>query len=190
MRNQFDPAAGLLEEMSPTRALAPPTQPVLPMWRSGRVLIVGDNVTFPGQCIKCDAPAVGHPIRKRFYWHHPALYLIILAALLIYVIVALVMRQSITVHIGLCQRHRRIRARSIALSWFIVLAGVAMVIGAIGSDNGILALLGVAAFLGGLVFAVIALPLLRPRKIESGYGHFKGCCDAFLARLPQATRLP
>lgn len=190
MRNQYDPADRLLDEMSPALQQAPPTQPMQPMWRDGRLLVVGDNVTLVDRCIKCGEPAVGHPLKRRMYWHHPALYLIILAGVLIYVIVALVLRQTITVHVGLCDQHRRGRSRKIALSWLTVLGGIALVIAGIANESGLLALLGVVAFFGGLVFAAIALPLLRPVKIENKFGRFKGCCEAFLARLPQAPRIP
>ena len=64
-------------------------------WRDGRQLVVRPGCTLPDRCIKCNEPAE-HPLQsRRFYWHHPALYLLVLVDLLIYLVVAvIVVRRS------------------------------------------------------------------------------------------------
>ena len=62
-----------------------------------------------------NAPAEGYTKKFNLSWHHPALYLIVLAGVLIYVIVALIVRKTARVNIPLCPAHRAKR-RNIILT--------------------------------------------------------------------------
>ena len=63
-------------------------------WREGNVLIVRKNVALPPRCVKCGAPAEGPLMKRTYYWHDPILYILILAGILIYAIVALIVRKA------------------------------------------------------------------------------------------------
>ncbi len=104
--------------------LTPPVQPtrrVPELHRKGKQLVVELGAVFPDRCLKCNAPAEGFKKRFNVSWHHPALYLLVLLGLLIYVIVALVVRKTARLDIPLCPRHRALRRN-------LMLAGVGCVL--------------------------------------------------------------
>ena len=86
-------------------------------WREGDVLVMasGQSVVLPDRCIHCNQPAGGFKLKRTVYWHNPALYLLIVISALIYVIVALIVRKSVRLEVGLCQRHRSRRRLGLAL---------------------------------------------------------------------------
>src|SRR5687767_13019351 len=63
-------------------------------WRQGDLLVVRKGARLPHACVKCGLPGDGRPLRRTYYWHEPWVYITILAGLLVYVIIALVLRQS------------------------------------------------------------------------------------------------
>src|SRR5437763_5388143 len=76
------------------------------VWRDGNLLVASKGTLLPERCAKCNSPADGPPIRRKYSWHHPAIYLIILVQLIVYIIVALVVSERGIVYISLCERHR------------------------------------------------------------------------------------
>jgi hypothetical protein len=169
-------------------AAAPPTQPVQQIWRKGRRLVTVNNTRLDGRCVKCNAPIGDQRMKRTFQWHHPALYLTILAGLLIYVIIALVMRKKATVFIGVCSRHRRRRMIHITVSWLIVLASFGLGALAIVMERAEIALLGLLVFFFGLVYAVLLVPILTPARIDDYSVWLKGCCEEYLAQYPEWPR--
>jgi hypothetical protein len=142
---------------------------------------------LPPPCIRCGAPADGQPVEKTFYWHHPAVYLAILAGLLIYVILALVLRKGIRVRVPLCADHARRRNIAVTLAWVLPLVGFADVgiLPQFNVDGGVVALIAVVLILTGLViWAVVANPI-RPSLINEFQGEFTGFCPAYLQQFPE-----
>lgn len=76
------------------------------------------------------APANGQRLKRSLSWHHPALFLVVLAGLLVYVIVALIVRQTAKIEVGICDTHRRRRLVAIAAGWLVFLSGVGIFIAA------------------------------------------------------------
>lgn len=60
---------------------------------------------LPDCCMRCGADAELR-VEKRFSWHPPWVFALILCALLPYIIVAMILRKSVNVPVPLCQRHR------------------------------------------------------------------------------------
>src|SRR5205814_1141094 len=75
------------------------------VWREGNQMVVRQGARLPDACVKCGGPPNGRPLRKTFYWHQPALAVLILAGVLLYAIVALIVRKSIRLEVPLCQAH-------------------------------------------------------------------------------------
>src|SRR5262249_31752161 len=98
------------------------------LWRYRRQLVLRPGTVVPDRCVKCNSPANGSRLRRRLYWHPPLVYLLILVNLLLYVIVALVIRKRAVIDIGICAVHRQRRIIIIALSWSSILVGVAMLV--------------------------------------------------------------
>ena len=66
-----------LPEIAPVIPYATPSQyamqaPGAPgIWRDGNVMVCVKDVPLPTHCcMKCDQPADGKPVRKKFTWHH------------------------------------------------------------------------------------------------------------------------
>ena len=157
---------------------------------SWRLPLPGQPVYLPPVCVKCGAPASGKPIEKTYYWHHPAIYLTILAGVLIYVIIAMIVRKSVRVAVPLCVEHQRKRSLWVTLSWVLPLVGVAdaFVLPRFGVEPawGILGAI-VLGFVGLIIWAVVSNPI-RPRSIDAFRAEFSGFCEPFLEQFPIASR--
>jgi hypothetical protein len=77
------------------------------MWREGKVLVMRKGGDLPHRCIECNEPSAAPLRRYKLSWHSPWLYLLLLLALLLYAIVAAIVRKTAVVHVGLCELHQR-----------------------------------------------------------------------------------
>lgn len=166
---------------------APATCPIM---REGNRLVVlnmpGQIVQLPPPCVKCGAPANGKPVKKTFSWHHPALYLLALAGLLLYVIVAAIVRKSIRLSVPLCAHHAQRRSTAVTLAWVIPVVGVAdtFILPKFGMDTGVVALITVVLVVTGIViWAIVDYPI-RPKSIDQNWAVFTGCDEAYLQQFP------
>ncbi len=156
-------------------------------WQDGKTLVTLKNTPLPDACLKCGAPPVKQ-VKKNISWHHPALYLLILVGLLVYVIVALCVRKTATVFVPLCAHCNKRRVRNITIAWLAFLGAVAMffVSGSVQDDDAtaIAALAGVALLLFCLFWA-LGTQLILPQKIDATYAWVKKAGKPFLDKLPQ-----
>jgi hypothetical protein len=157
-------------------------------WRDGKDLVVRPGCTLPGRCIKCNEPAELPMRHARFYWHHPALYLVVFLGVLLYPVIALFFRRRTPVTIGLCARHLQRRRASVSLAF----AGVALGIGAIamGVQRDVLPLwfAGGAVMVASLAIGIVGSRLLVVTRIGENYTRFRGAGTEFLATLPAFYR--
>jgi hypothetical protein len=154
------------------------------LWRDGKILVLRNGSHLPDRCIKCNGPAVTPMKRRKVYWHHPALYAL-LVSWPIYLIVALIVRKSAAVAPGLCSVHRTRRWIGIAVGWGGLLLSILLMIVGGGSENGLLVLAGLILFLTALVAAVLLSRLIFPQRIDQDFVRLKGCGKAFLDSLPE-----
>jgi hypothetical protein len=97
------------------------------VWRDGIVLVMHKQAVLPDRCVKCNESVNGLRLKRKLSWHHPALYLMIFfPGLLFYAIVALIVRKTARIDVGICERHRSRRRIGIAVAWLIALLGFAM----------------------------------------------------------------
>jgi hypothetical protein len=92
----------------------------------GPTLVVPLNAVLPDLCVKCGEPGAVRRTRK-VSWHHPALYLLIVAGVLFYVIGALIAAKRSTVQYSLCAAHAQRRKQFIWAGW----GGLALVVGSL-----------------------------------------------------------
>lgn len=154
--------------------------------RHGRDLHVPRAASLPPTCIKCGAAATT-PWRKKFYWHNPLLYLMILfPGLLIYAIVALIVRKQMELNIPLCDAHHsdRKRYKLIATLMILLCIPAGVVLGMYASET-LGWVTGTLMFLVSIVFYVMMGLGFGPRKIDESGGVFRGACAAFLDQLPE-----
>jgi hypothetical protein len=157
------------------------------MWMDGDTLVVRNGYTLPARCVKCNAP-VGTMVTRKYYWHHPGYYFLILAHILIYAVVAMVVRKSGTVRIGLCDDHRVRRRNGLLIAWLCGLGGIMVLIGGIvacASTNGkpwaiIPIVVGFISMVAGLVIGSIQARILKAKKIDDQFLWLSGACLDFL----------
>lgn len=152
---------------------------------SGKNLIVLHYGVLPDRCIKCNGVADAKPYKKRYYWHHPAWYLLILLALLLYAIVALCIRKDMKLVIPMCRQHRKQRMVNTLIWVGALVLGVVMFVAAAATESVALLLLGLILFLGGLIYGLVVSHLLVPRFMDDYLGKFTGAGPAYLASLPK-----
>jgi len=158
------------------------------LWRKGKTLVIALEATLPDRCIKCNAPAHGFRLKRKLYWHPPVVLLLLCVNILIYAIVALLVRKRATIYIGLCQKHRLARVRNILITWISIAAFVASVGAAIAMENGTLGLLAFVLFWVAFGFGLASMQVTTQR-IDTKYAFVNGARKAFLASLPEWQRL-
>lgn len=157
--------------------------------RDGKLLVVqrGHESQLPdGACVRCGAPAV-ETMKKTYSWHSPVLYVLILVSLLVYVVVALIVRKTMKLQCGLCAAHAQRRFRLIVAGWATFAAAVVVAAGGLAWDmNPGLVWGGFSLlFVASLVLAVIvSRAVVLPKKITKDRGSFTGAGEDFLSQFP------
>ena len=55
---------------------------------------------FPHRCVKCNEPTEPPNKRRTVYWHHPAVYVLLLVYVIVYIIVAVIVRKTAKIDPG------------------------------------------------------------------------------------------
>ena len=139
---------------------------------------------LPNRCIKCNAPA-DEQLKRKLTWHHPALYLLALVSILIYVIVAVIVRKTATVNVGLCEQHSSARRRNILITWVLGLASIAAFVAAIYLEDFTLALLGIFLLLVTAIYGIVMARVVTPTKIDNYFVWLKGIDGNYLQQFPE-----
>ncbi len=158
--------------------------PALPT-RRGKDLNVPRSASLPANCLKCGAPATV-PWRRKFYWHAPWLYVLILfPGLLIYAIVALIVRKQMELNLPLCDSHHadRKRYKTMALVMILGCIPAGILLGYASEALGWVT--GSAMFVAAIVFYALCGLGMRATKIDDNGGTFRGAGPAFLDLLPE-----
>jgi hypothetical protein len=156
------------------------------VWRDQKVLVFEQGATLPQRCVRCNEPSEGSGYRATFYWHEPALYLLILCGLLVYFIVALIVRKRALVFVGLCPRHAAQRKRGRLIGGFLLVVGLLFfpVAAAVESGGAFFGWTGLAMILAAAVLSAIGSVGVRPQRIDDKLVRLKGVNADYLARLP------
>lgn len=154
-------------------------------WREGVLLVMDRESELPPRCIFCNGDESVR-IRRRFSWHSPWLYFLILAGFLIYAIVATIQSQRVRLAIPLCHTHQRRRSAAISTAWALTVAGLGGCVAGMRDEGpGFLFALGSAAILAALIVGFRSR--LRPARIDDRRIGLRGAGKAFLDSLPTAT---
>jgi hypothetical protein len=164
-------------------------QPPQTVYRDGDKLEVPRGASLPPYCVKCGMPSAGDPIPKTFFWHHPMLFLLVLFNLLIYAIVAMIVRKRFDLAVPLCEAHKASRKTTTWVGLLLLVAGIpgALIIGSLfGGDDGIAwaLLLSIVLLVAGLLVLAMGRRMLIPKRIEPTRAIFAGAGDIFLNMLP------
>jgi hypothetical protein len=160
------------------------------VWRDGTLLLMTRTAQLPARCLKCNAPADGGTLRRKLSWHHPLIYALIVISPIIYIIVALIVRQTATVALPICAQHRHKRNRAIAVAWLICLGGLVLFfLGLADRDYaGQFALAALVLLVTGLIYGLVASQVAVPSKIDASSVWLKKVSPDYLAELPEWAR--
>lgn len=162
----------------------PPSHNFNTIWRSKSVLVMTKQALLPDRCVKCNAPT-GERLKRKLNWHHPALYLLIFISILVYAIIALVLRKSATVNLGLCEDHLSARRQSIAITWLLgLLAVVSFVVASLAEDL-TFAVVGCVLLLACAIYGIIKIRVVVPSKIDEHFVWLKGVNANYLHEFPE-----
>jgi hypothetical protein len=151
------------------------------IFRDGELLVARDGAPFPDRCVRCNQAADGFRLRKTFYWHSPNWYALVIFNLLIYAIVAMVVRKKASFELALCARHRSRRQWCIAIGFGLPIVALILMMAGEDSAAGFWAFL-LALFVGAVV-GIAGAQVLTPKKIDEDYAYLKGAHPQFLASL-------
>jgi len=161
------------------------------VWVDRKFVVTHDQVVLPPRCFKCNEPATGTPLRRKLYWNHPALLLLILVGILIrigillYIIVAIITRKRAKVDIQLCDRHRAVRRNFILLGWIGAFASMALFALGASVHQPIIYGIGVVTFFGCVIVGLRMAGTSRAKRIRKKTVWMTGAGKEFLASLPQ-----
>lgn len=152
--------------------------------RDANIVIDGNYLRVPRQgavlaprCVKCNEPGVKELVRE-LYWHSPWLYIMIaFPGILIYALVAMIVRKKASVQVSLCERHVSLRRVGIAIGWGAPLVGIAAVI-ALPEGVGLAMLL--LALLLGPVIGLLMARVIDARRMDDTHA-WLNVSNAFLA---------
>lgn len=162
----------------------PPPPQIGGIWRDRSTLVMTKDASLPDHCVKCDGPANGFRLKRRLSWHHPALYLLLLMAWLIYLILALVLRKQATVYVGLCQKHYQRRRNLLVVGWTALAIFFIAIVAGIASDYGGIAVLAFFGFVLSIVWLAFVARTVIVKKIDDQFVWLTGINEKFLARFP------
>ena len=157
------------------------------VWRKKSVLIMTRHALLPNRCIKCNDPAE-RKLKRNLSWHHPALYLVVFAGALFYVVLAMVLRKSATIEVGLCENHSALRRRDIMITWTLGLLSVVSFFVASQLENLTFVEIGVLLILSTAIYGIVKVRVVSPTKIDEDLIWLKGFDHNYLADLPEWHR--
>lgn len=158
-------------------------------WREGMKLGALDGAVLPLRCVKCNGTDGVEMRRRKFVWYPRWTMLLILVNVLIFFIVALILRKKLTIHFGLCQKHRLKHRRMKQIAAVVLVAAIAFWWAAISAQSGALAIVAAVITLADLIF-MTTVPVLKVQKIITGRGWLSGASPEFLADLMTAEQAP
>lgn len=162
----------------------PPTHNFNTIWRSNALLVMTKQASLPNRCIKCNAPTAER-LKRKLQWHHPALYLLILISILVYAIVAMVVRKTATVHIGLCDEHRESRKLSMIITVFLALVAMLLAIAGVQFETPAMVFAGIAFVIAAAIYGSLTIRVVAPTKIDEHFVWLKGIDTSYLQEFPE-----
>jgi hypothetical protein len=162
--------------------------PFAGLWRQGNLLVMHKHAPLPDICVKSNLPATKR-LKRNLSWHHPLVFLAVLVHIILYVVIALIVRKTATIYIAMTDEWFAIRRQRMMIAWSVVglsvlmfFAGMVLVTNEV--DWGAIPLvLSFLVFLGGLIYGLVACRMVTPKRMTDEYIWLKGVHPEFLNRL-------
>lgn len=185
----LDPYAPPASDLLPEAMAAPPADADadVGVWRFLNLLVMDKRASLPRYCLRCGRPA-STTVKWHFSWHQPIIYLTLLANVIVYLVVALLVRKRARVELPLCDDHVQQRRVWLTLGSIAFLLGIALTIWTFYGDDltGAGCWLSLALVVGGLGTLAVASTPVSPRKIDDRFVWLKKVSPEYLERLPEA----
>ena len=162
----------------------PPSHNFNTVWRSDALLVMTKQASLPDRCVKCNAPTTTH-LRRKLQWHHPALYLVILVSILVYWIVAMVVRKTATVNLGLCKEHFESRKLSMIITVLLAFVAFLTCTAGVQFESPLLFIVGFGLVVAAVVYGSITIRVVTPTKIDEHFVWIKGVDPSYLQEFPE-----
>jgi hypothetical protein len=162
----------------------PPMHGLQTIWRDRSTLVMTKQALLPNRCVKCNEPT-GERLKRKLTWHHPAIYLTILVSILVYAVIALVLRKTATVDVGLCEDHLSTRRRNLAITWLLGIVGLLCLPLAGILEDGTTVAIGLALLLACAIYGIATLRVVVPSKIDDHFVWLRGVNAEYLHEFPQ-----
>jgi hypothetical protein len=158
------------------------------LYRQGRLLVMHKKAVLPDRCVKSNRPAAGR-LKRKLSWHHPVLYILVVSDIVVYVVLALLLRKRATIDVGLSDEWFRKRRRAITAGWTLFIGGLAMLIVGIASAAqhrwvAIAIPLGLFIALAGTIYGLRVAGIVRAKQVTNHFIWLAGVHPDFLASLP------
>lgn len=161
------------------------------IYQAAGVLIMHKNAVLPNRCVKSNEPTEER-LKRSLYWHHPGFYLLILFNLVIYAIVALIIRKSAVIQVPLSQPFKRRRIRNMLIAWSSVLLAIGcLVVGLAIVDSRAQQPIGVVfiilfpvLLLFGALFGLYGCRVVYAKKIDEHFVWLGGVSKDFQQSFP------
>ncbi|MBN2526536.1 MAG: hypothetical protein JXR76_09085 [Deltaproteobacteria bacterium] len=139
--------------------------------REGNFVVCADNAEWPDRCAVCNQAVSGRKMTRKLFWHPGWIYLLFLVSWILYLIVALIVRKKGTIHISVCERHRKRRVMGILIASIGSLMCLLLaIIGALMTDSGspvsgAIVLIGILGIVTCLITGALMIRVVTPIKI-------------------------
>jgi hypothetical protein len=155
------------------------------VWVDGKSVVANDGALFPPRCYKCNAPVSGAPIKTKLYWHNPLYLLTIFISIIVYIIVALIVRKRATIEVFVCPEHRHRRRMAVIVCWVLLILGVVLIASGLANTNTAwISGIGLLVLIAGIVAGMGWGRLVIPRRIKDNVVWMRGAGKEFCASLP------
>jgi hypothetical protein len=182
-RNPYAPSSASLDGRSPR---SQGMGSGVTAWRNVNILVMLPGSELPHRCVKCNEPADEPTKVRKVHWHAPAWYLLILLNIIIYAVVAAIVRKRALVAPGLCAAHKKRRRLGVAAAWIVLGLGLVLLFMGFSDQvsTPVVGAVGMLLILVSALVGIIASRILTARKIDENYVWLKGCGPEFLDSLP------
>jgi hypothetical protein len=153
-------------------------------WREGKKVVAHSETALPARCFKCNQAVTTAPLKRKLLWHPLGYYLFIFLNVIVYVVVAIIVRKKGTLDIYLCDRHLRRRRNFIIGSWSGVVLGLFALFGGIIFNLVWPIALGVLVIIAAAITGLAGGRLASPTRIKGDKIWLSGSGKEFLASLP------
>jgi hypothetical protein len=153
-------------------------------WREGKKVVARNETSLPARCYKCNHEVASPPLTRKLYWHPAWYYLFIFFNIIIYAIVAMIVRKKATLKIYLCERHAQRRKNFIIGGWSGAALAIIVVITGISLNLGWMIALGFVGLLAAIIIGIAGAQVARPARIKGDTIWLTGSGKEFIASLP------